>query len=45
MCDIVKIARSQDSTVRVVAARLDSQEFESQQGIQIGSFFSQKCPD
>jgi hypothetical protein len=43
MYDIVKITRIQDSIVRVTT-RLDSQEFKSQQGIQIGSFFSQKCP-
>jgi hypothetical protein len=38
------IVEKKDSIVRV-ATRLDSQEFESQQEIQIGSFFSQKCPD
>ena len=44
MYDIVKITRSQDSIVRV-ATRLDSQDYESQQAKQIGSFSSQKCPD
>jgi len=44
MYDIIKIASSQDSIVRV-APRLDNQKYKSQQGKQIGSFSSQKCPD